>query len=93
MICELEQIASRTCGLLSEAHMQTALQRSTARDVLHLLDIARTAYPGAEVELVRLEELRKQIEKCCPSDIEPPLCRHEPCQAPPDFASRPPSIQ
>lgn len=37
MICELEQIASRTCELLSEAHMQTALQRSTARDVLHLL--------------------------------------------------------
>ncbi len=92
MICELEQISSQTCDLLSEAHTQTGLQRDMARDAAHLLEITRTAHPGAEVEFIRLEKLREQIEECCPPEIEPPLCEHEPCPTPADFDERPPSI-
>jgi hypothetical protein len=91
IICELEQIASQTCDLLSEAHIQTGLQRNIARDAARLLEITRAAHPGAELELSRLDKLREQIEKCCPPEVEPPLCRRELCPPPPDFDKRPPA--
>jgi len=33
MICQLEQISEQTCDLLSEAHLQTGLQKNIAHDV------------------------------------------------------------
>jgi hypothetical protein len=92
MICQLEQIASQTCDLLSESHIQTGLQRHIARDASRLLEITRTAHPGAELELTRLDKLREQIEECCPPGVEPPLCKHEPCPPPEDFDKHPPRI-
>ena len=92
MICELEQIASQTCQLLTESHIQTGLQRNIAHDTSRLLDITRTAHPEAELELVRLDKLREQIEKCCPPSEETPLCKHEPCKVPTDFHQEPPPI-
>lgn len=92
IICELEQIASQTCGLLSEAHIQTGLQHNIARDASRLLEITRTAHPGAELEMNRLDKLREQIEKCCPPEVEPPLCKHDPCPQPADFDRQPPPI-
>lgn len=92
VICELEQVAGQTCDLLSEAHMQTGLQRDIARDVSRLLNITHIAYPGAELELTRLDKLREKIEKCCPPEVEPPLCKHEPCPPPADFDEQPPPL-
>ena len=92
IICELEQIASQTCDVLSEAHIQTGLQRNIARDASRLLEIARSACPEAELDLTRLDKLRDQIEKCCPPEVEPPLCKHVPCPLPPDFDRQPPAV-
>lgn len=92
MICQLEQISKQTCDLLSEAHVQTALQRETARNVERALEIARTAHPTAELELQRLDRLRHEIEKCCPPEVPPPLCVHTPCPQPPEFREQPPAV-
>jgi hypothetical protein len=92
MICQLEQIAQRTCDLLSEAHVETGLQQGIAKDVKRLLEIARTANPGAELELQRLDRLQSDLERCCPPEVEPPRCTHEPCPQPPDFGERPPPV-
>jgi hypothetical protein len=92
IVCELEQIASQTCDLLSEAHIQTGLQQNIERDASRLLEISRSAYPEAELDLTRLDKLREQIEKCCPPEVESPLCRHVPCPSPADFDKQPPTI-
>jgi hypothetical protein len=92
MICQLEQISKQTCDLLSEAHLQTGLQREIAGNVVRLLDIARTAHPTAELELQRLDKLRQEIEKCCPPEVPPPFCVHEPCPQPPAFREQPPQV-
>jgi hypothetical protein len=92
MICQLEQISKQTCELLSEAHLQTGLQRQIAGTAERLLDIARTAHPTAELELQRLDKLRQDIEKCCPPELPPPFCVHEPCPQPPEFREQPPAV-
>jgi hypothetical protein len=92
IICQLEQISKQTCDLLSEAHVQTGLQREIAKNADRLLEIARMAHPGAELELQRLERLREEIEKCCPPETPPPFCVHTPCPPPPEFRERPPSV-
>jgi hypothetical protein len=91
-LCDLEKIASQTCDLLSESHVQTGLQRNIAKDASRLLEIARAAHPEAELELNRLDKLREQIEKCCPPEVEPPFCKHVPCPVPPDLDKRPPAL-
>jgi hypothetical protein len=92
IICELDRIAGLLCDLLSEAHVQTGLQKNIARDTARLLEIARTLHPEAELELSRLDKLLQKIEKCCPPEIEPPFCQSEPCPLPPDFREQPPTI-
>jgi hypothetical protein len=92
MICQLEQIAEQTCQLLSEAHFQTGLQTEMRTDLDRVLQITRTQHPGAELELQRLDALKAEIERCCPTEPEPPLCTHQPCSGPPGFAEQPPSV-
>jgi hypothetical protein len=92
MICQLEQISQQTCDLLSEAHLQTGLQNSTAHDVQRILNVAQATNPQAELELQRLDKLRADIEKCCPPEVEPPRCTHQPCDQPPEFRERPPPV-
>jgi hypothetical protein len=92
MICQLEQISKQTCDLLSEVHVQTGLKGEIARNVERLLDITRTAHPGAELELQRLERLRLEIERCCPPEVPPSICVHVPCPQPPEFHDQPPPV-
>jgi hypothetical protein len=92
MICQLEQIAKQTCEMLSEAHLQTGLQRQITGNVQRLLDLVQTAQPGGELELQRLDRLRQEIEKCCPPETPPPYCVHKPCPPPPKFLEQPPAV-
>lgn len=90
MICALEHISKNTCMLLNEAHLQTGFQESIKKNVAALLDIAKTAHPDAAIDLCRREDLREEIEKCCPPQPAAPVCEYRPCPAPPPFREVPP---
>jgi hypothetical protein len=92
MICQLEQISQQTCDLVSESHLQTGLQGEIAKDIKRTLSISQTAHPAEELELQRLETLRLAIEKCCPPEVEPLRCTHQPCPLPQDFLEKPPAV-
>jgi hypothetical protein len=47
-----------------------------------LRDVQKSAHADAALELSRLQDLRRQIEECCPPPIPEPACRYEPCWAP-----------
>jgi hypothetical protein len=82
MICSLEQIAERVCLLLNEAHTQTGLQSQIAENTAVVKELLKTVHADAALELSRREDLRRQIEACCPPEEPEPICVHEPCQAP-----------
>lgn len=85
MICQLEQISHHTCDILSEAHFQTGLQRHIDGELNWLLQIARTVHAAADLEYRRLQDMKKEIERCCPPEQEKPICTHVPCPQPPDM--------
>ena len=45
------------------------------------------------IALAREEELRRQIEACCPPKPPEPVCSETPCPAPPPFEEPPPKTQ
>jgi hypothetical protein len=83
MICSLDAIARNTCAIHNEAHLQTALQTGIADAEHDLLDITRTVYPAAALDLDRRDALQKATEECCPRPVEPPPCNYRPCPLPP----------
>lgn len=82
MICALEHISKNTCGILTQATIQTRLQTSMAESLQVLSEIAKIANPGAALELERLAKLQADIQRCCPVPVPPPACNYEPCPAP-----------
>jgi hypothetical protein len=82
IICNLEKITSQTCRLLNEAHQQTRLQTSIERGTAKLVDMFSTVHADAALDLERRDELKREIERCCPPKPEPPVCVYEPCEKP-----------
>lgn len=82
MICALEHISKNTCGILTEATVQTKLQTQIAEDTNAVRFIADTTHANAALERERLEALRAQTERCCPPEVRPPACSYEPCPHP-----------
>ncbi|HEX9416298.1 MAG TPA: hypothetical protein VF895_06285 [Gaiellaceae bacterium] len=82
IICNLEKLTSQTCRLLNEAHTQTGLQTSIERETGKLGDMFSTVHADAALDLERRQELKREIEKCCPPKLEPPVCVYEPCEKP-----------
>lgn len=85
MICALEAISHNTCGIHNEVHVQTGLQRVITASGVALLDISKTVHPDAALDLLRREALKSATDQCCPPPVEPPVCNHKPCPAPPPF--------
>jgi hypothetical protein len=83
LICAAEAIARNTCAILNEAHRQTKLQAIIVACEEALLDIAKTTNPGAELDRARRQSEREALERCCPPEVEPPVCKYAPCPAPP----------
>jgi uncharacterized protein YoxC len=83
MICALENISKNTCGILTQATIQTGLQKRLVEDAGAIRAIEESAHPEATLELHRLAALRAQIEKCCPPPKPEPACTYAPCPAPP----------
>ncbi len=82
MICALEHISENTCGILTQATIQTGLQEHLSEDVDVVRDVAEFAHPDAALENHRLAELDKKIEECCPPEPPRPACKYEPCLSP-----------
>ena len=82
MICELGQISKNTCGILTQAMIQTQLQKRLARDAHAIREIEESAHPESVLELHRLADLRAQIEACCPPAQPEPACTYAPCLTP-----------
>jgi hypothetical protein len=82
IICALEHISQNTCGILTQATIQTQLQTRIRDDADALLFMTDTANPAAALERQRLAALRIQIERCCPPPAPEPACTYEPCARP-----------
>jgi hypothetical protein len=82
IICILEHISSNTCALLNEAAVQTRLQRSIEESTRKLAALFAASHAEAALAFETQEELRQQIEKCCPPPTPQPPCQHERCKAP-----------
>jgi hypothetical protein len=82
IICYLGKIAQQTCALLNEAALQTAAQQAIREDIHDLKQLFELAFPAAAVEQRRLEELKAQVEKCCPPTVPEPPCKFEKCEDP-----------
>jgi hypothetical protein len=82
MICALEHISRNTCELVNQATIQSALQTEIRDDMDAVRDLSEIAQPRAALERQRLQELRAEIERCCPPEVQPPACAYEPCPRP-----------
>lgn len=82
IICYLGKIAQQTCALLNEAALQTAAQQAMREDIHDLKQLYALANPAAAVEQHRLEELKAQVERCCPPPVPEPPCKFEKCEEP-----------
>jgi hypothetical protein len=90
MICLLQEIAVNTCGIWNEAHTQTPLQEAIKAACRRLADLYAATHGEAAVTLEREEELRRQIEACCPPEPPAPVCVEKPCATPRPFETKPP---
>ena len=82
IICALEHISQNTCNLVTQSHIQTALQEKIADCTCKLADLYASVHAEAALQRHRLHELREQIERCCPPTKPPPACTYQPCPAP-----------
>jgi hypothetical protein len=82
IICYLGKITQQTCALLNEAALQTAAQQAMRADIHDLKQLFELANPAAAVEQHRLEELKAQVEKCCPPAVPEPPCKFVKCDEP-----------
>jgi hypothetical protein len=58
-------------------------------DLANLTQLYELANPAAAVEQDRLEELKAQIEKCCPPPRPEPPCKFEKCDQPRELPKPP----
>jgi hypothetical protein len=93
IICALEHISRNTCNLVTEAHLQTALQERIAESTCRLADLYASVHGEAEVQRQRLAKLQQEIERCCPPPKPPPACTYVPCPAPDPLSPPSPVIE
>jgi hypothetical protein len=93
MICLLQQIAVNTCGIWNEAHTQTPLQQAIKATSRKLADLYAATHGDAAITLEREEELRRQLEACCPPEPPAQACVERPCPTPERFEDKPPRTE
>jgi hypothetical protein len=79
IICVLETISRQTCSILNEEHTQTSLQTTLQTAGLQMLQLMRSTYPAAALDLDRYDELQREVRACCPPAQPPPACEYAPC--------------
>jgi hypothetical protein len=83
VICLLDRIAREACEIQNEAHVQTGLQVRMAREQVRLRALYEHEHADAALQQNRIEELRTEVEACCPPEEPEPACVFEPCPTPP----------
>jgi hypothetical protein len=58
------------------------LQQQMRDDLDTLAYYAQAANPSAGLDRQRLNELKAQIERCCPPPRTTPACKYTPCERP-----------
>ncbi len=82
LICIGEHVSKNTCSMLSEATVQTALQRSIEDGVAAVVELYKTAHADAALSLARARATEQRLLACCPPEPTPPACSYEPCRSP-----------
>ena len=78
--CLLEKIARIVCMLANETHAQRRELTSIRANVATLLELYKGVHPDQALQLEKIEKLRAELEKCCPTDEKPELiCTDDPC--------------
>ncbi|WP_026450737.1 hypothetical protein [Aequorivita capsosiphonis] len=79
--CQLEKISKQTCQSVNELHWQTTIQKKLLKEISTLLEIYKYQKPDAVARIGELEDIKKQLEKCCPSekDKDRIICKYKPC--------------
>jgi N-methylhydantoinase A/oxoprolinase/acetone carboxylase beta subunit len=79
IICALENISRNTCNLVTQSVIQTTLQERIAHSTGKLSELYASVHAEAALQRHRMEELREEIERCCPPEKPPPACTYQPC--------------
>jgi len=82
IICLLEQIAKNTCDLVNQSALQTSYQEAIEKATTRLSALFAATHQEAAFILEREDQLRKEIEKCCPPKPPTPPCQQKPCPVP-----------
>lgn len=82
VLCFLDQLARITCVLLNESHDQTTLLRAALDRVDSLTTMYETDHPGAALSVLRQQQVKTELERCCPPKVEPPVCDYQGCPLP-----------
>jgi hypothetical protein len=90
IICYLEQISKQTCEMLNLIAIQTKFQQQMKDDLSALRYIGESAHAGAVLEKHRHDELKRQMEECCPPRPDKAPCNFQPCERPKPI--RPPRV-
>jgi hypothetical protein len=79
--CLLEKIGHIVCLIANETHRQTELHRTIHRAIDSFLEMYKSAHPEQTLQLDKIEKLRAELLKFCPSEEKVDLiCTFEPCK-------------
>ena len=84
-ICLLGNIAKHTCAIWNEEHWQTEVLQQIKQFTNESLLIAQTTSPAATLEVRRLQELKAEVERCCPPPTPETICKRSECSDPGPF--------
>src|SRR5436305_89768 len=82
MICWLDNIAALLCDIKRKLNMQIEIQQAIEQETERLKKLADRVHASETVEVERLEELERELRKCCPPQPVPPEPCPEPCRQP-----------
>lgn len=89
IICILEHISRNTCDLVNLSSLQLKALHAIEDQTRVSAEMLRAANPQAALDLQQRDELRREIERCCPPEAEKDRCRYEPCHDPGPFEGHP----
>jgi uncharacterized phage infection (PIP) family protein YhgE len=82
IICVLEHISKQTCELVNQATAQTRLQETIEHSTKALEELYEATHAQAALQRQNEQNLRRQIEECCPPEKPTPPCKYERCREP-----------
>ena len=82
IICWLDNIAELLCDMKRKMNTQIEIQRGIEEATERLKKLAERVHATETVQVERLEEVERELRKCCPPRPVPPEPCPEPCKSP-----------